>query len=140
MDSKMVELTLIISFYEKCISSYSKHMLKRVLIKRTFIKRTRSQVLFCKIFRNFSIHVSYVINHCPSVASPALWTITCLKKGVKGCKICSKLNIKTPKRRHWSHCYFWTYLTSISSGAVVDFEEVKVCWVFNTLRYVMTNF
>ena len=41
----------------------------------------------------------------------------------KGCKICSKLTIKRPE---WHQ---WTYFTPFSSLAIVDFEQMNVCWV-----------
>ena len=40
----------------------------------------------------------------------------------KRCKICSKLTIKTPERRHG------TYFTLFSNVSIDDFEQVNVCW------------
>ena len=56
-------------------------------------------------------------------------------------EICSKLTIKTPRRRHWLYtifrslmlfwfiyCYLWTYLTPCSSVSIVDFEQTNCVW------------
>ena len=61
------------------------------------------------------------------------------------CEICSKLTIKTLKRRHlyppenrsgvkktsfWRiYCYFWTYFIPSSSVSIVEFEQINVSWV-----------
>ena len=56
-------------------------------------------------------------------------------------EICSKLTIKTSRRRHWLYtifrslmlfwfiyCYLWTYLTPCSSVSIVDFEQTNCVW------------
>ena len=52
----------------------------------------------------------------------------------KRCKMCSKLTIKAPERRHWGCCGVFidlncTKFTPFSSVTIVDFEQVDVSWV-----------
>lgn len=57
-------------------------------------------------------------------------TFICLKEKWKNKKKVWKLTIKTPKQRHWHHCYLWTYFTPFSVS-IVEFLHVFVCWVFS---------
>ena len=45
------------------------------------------------------------------------------RKTRASCEICSKVTIKTPKRRH-----LWTYFTPCSNVSIVDFEQVNTNW------------
>ena len=48
-------------------------------------------------------------------------------------EVCSKLTIKTTKRRHW----LWTYFTPFSRVTIVDFEQVSDSW---QVRYSWQSF
>ena len=44
------------------------------------------------------------------------------------CEICSKLTIKIPERRHWTHFTLWTHFTPCCSVSTVNFEHVIAGW------------
>ena len=59
------------------------------------------------------------------------------------CEICSKLTIKTPKRRHWRR--FGVFIVNFehishlrSSVSVVTFDKVNAGWVQN--KYILGGF
>ena len=57
------------------------------------------------------------------------------------CEICSKLTIKTPKRRPWRrnwclYCCLRTYFTSCSSVSVVKFEQVNAAWAKHSFEII----
>ena len=74
-----------------------------------------------------------------TIKSSTLPAFTCSKFTIEtleqGCEICSKLTIKTPKRRQWRR--FGVFIVNFehishlcSSVSIVNFEQVNADWVY----------
>ena len=75
-------------------------------------------------------------------------TFTCSKSAIealsKGCKLYSKLTIKTPERRHWRRSgVFIVNFNHIShpffSVSIVNFEQVNVSWFSLNYYFLFRN-
>ena len=75
--------------------------------------------------------------------------MTCSKLTIEtleqGCEICSKLTIKTPKRRHWRRFGAFTvnfeHISHLcSSVSIVNFEHVNAGWKISGFFQCLQNF
>ena len=75
--------------------------------------------------------------------------MTCSKLTIEtleqGCEICSKLTIKTPKRRHWRRFGVFTvnfeHISHLcSSVSIVNFEHVNAGWKISGFFQCLQNF
>ena len=95
--------------------------------------------LFCVSMFSFSLHLKWAKkDFCLFCISPFPANIYLFRldnrNATKKCEICSKLIIKTLKRRKWRLCgdYIvnFEHISFFSSVSIVDFEHVFVWWVF----------
>ena len=106
-----------------CFLHFSLSKVKTLSKVETFLKWKPSKVDTLFWSRN-----------CPllTVFTAVRQTTNCLKSTVntgKRCEICSKLTIKTPKRRHWHWCCLYCQLwTNFITFSTVEFEQVITCW------------
>ena len=109
--------------------------------------RTRKNSIFWHFSRSVTVHFHLCLNvnleknnwwFFVIIFAVYLAKVSLLKlnnrKTRKRCEICTKLTIKTPKRRHWRRSSdfvvnIWTYFTHFSSFSIVNFEQVNICYL-----------